>query len=244
IYGEILERLGLPGLFPAFAKEDNSRPQLMQIADSMLRTGPYGDRFGANPEGLTIERLRQDFPHGARVADRVDAAGSWSRVRTQDGRLRLWHQITSDEMDRLLAEDGSGGAGTLSLFGRRKLGSLNSWMHNVERLVRSDKPTLLMHPDDARDRQIANGQTVRIASRTASLEVEVEISDEVVPGSVNYPHGWGHDGGWKRANGLPGANINQLASARPEDWEQVSGMVHVDGITVTVSPIPLHSMPG
>ena len=243
IYSEILERMGLPGLFPAFAKEDNSRPQLMQIADAMLRTGPYGDRFGADPQGLTIDRLRQDFPHGARVADRVDAAGSWSRVRTEDGRLRLWHPITGDEMERLLAEDGSDGADTLSLFGRRKLGSLNSWMHNVERLVRSDKPTLLMHPDDARDRQIANGQTVRIASRTASLEVEVEISDEVVPGSVNYPHGWGHDGGWQRANGLPGANINQLASARPEDWEQISGMVHVDGIAVTVSPIPQHPMP-
>src|SRR3546814_6300522 len=80
------------------------------------------------------------------------------------------------------------------LFGRRKLGSLNSWMHNVERLVRSEKPTLLMHPDDARDRQIANGARVRISTAIASLEVEAEISEDVVRGSVNYPHGWGHKG--------------------------------------------------
>jgi formate dehydrogenase len=108
-------------------------------------------------------------------------------------------------------------------------------MHNVERLVRTDRPTLLMHPKDALVRQITDGQTVRIASKTGSLEIEVEITEDVAPGSVNYPHGWGHRGGWNRANSLPGANINLLASSDPEDWEQVSGMVHVDGIPVRVS---------
>src|SRR3546814_17639404 len=93
-----------------------------------------------------------------------------------------------------------------------------------------------MHPDDARDRQIANGARVRISTAIASLEVEAEISEDVVRGSVNYPHGWGHKGGWRRAAELPGVNINLLASARPGDFEQVSGMAHLDGIPVTVTP--------
>src|SRR3546814_7100 len=134
----------------------------------------------------------------------------------------LWHEVTDAELERLLAERAQEGADTLYLFGRRKLGSLNSWMHNVERLVRSEKPTLLMHPDDARDRQIANGARVRISTAIASLEVEAEISEDVVRGSVNYPHGWGHKGGWRRAAELPGVNINLPASAPPGDFEQVS----------------------
>ena len=236
IYNEILDRMGMPNVFAQLAGQDNPRPQLMEVADIIFRAGPYGDKFGADPEGLSIGRLRDEFPHGIRVAESVDAARSWSRVHTEDGRARLWHEVTGNEFARLLAE-APVDRDTLLLFGRRKMGSLNSWMHNVERLVRSEQPTLLMHPDDARDRQIANGQTVRIASRTASLHVEVEVSDEVVTGSVNYPHGWGNRGGWHLAAGLPGANINLLASARPADWEQVSGMVHVDGIPVTVLPI-------
>lgn len=237
IYNEILERMGLPKLFAMMATEANPNPRLMDVIDTLLRAGPYGDRFGANPDGFSIARLRDEHRHGVRIAARVDAAASWRQVQNEGGRLHLWHELTGRELARLLSERPDAGPDTLYLFGRRKLASLNSWMHNVERLVRSDRPTLLMHPHDARDRQIASGQMVRIASRTASLEVEAEISDEVLEGSVCYPHGWGHSGGWRRASRLPGANINELASSRPEDWEQVSGMVHVDGIPVTVSPL-------
>jgi formate dehydrogenase len=61
------------------------------------------------------------------------------------------------------------------------------------------------------------------------------MSYEVVRGSACYPHGWGHDGGWRHANSLPGANFNVLASSDPRDWEQVSAVVHLDGIKITVS---------
>jgi formate dehydrogenase len=238
VYDEILERLGLPGPFGAKGADMVPRPRLMEVADTMLRAGVYGDKFGANPNGLSIERLRAEFPEGVRVAERADAAASWSRVGTEDGRVHLWGAETETELARLFKEWAQNRKEVLYLFGRRTLGSLNSWMHNVERLVRSQRPTLLMHPDDACYRQIVNGQTVRITSKAASLDVdvEVEVSDDVISGSVNYPHGWGHNGGWTRANKLPGVNINLLASSDPADWEQVSGNVHLDGIPVTVLP--------
>jgi formate dehydrogenase len=235
IFNAILERLGLPPVMLAPDDGSNLSP-LMRTMDAMLRNGIYGDLHGERPEGLSIERLRREYPSGVRVAERPDAAASWERVWTEGRKVRLWHEVTSQEMIRLLADSGAGGH-TLSLFGRRKLGSLNSWMHNVERLVRSEKPTLLIHPEDARLRDIGNGQRVEICSAAGKIEVEAELSEDVIRGSVNYPHGWGHMGGWQRANGLPGTNINLIASARPEDWEQASGMVHVDGIPVTVAPI-------
>ena len=89
-------------------------------------------------------------------------------------------------------------------------------------------------PDDASARGISDGQTVRVSTDAGSLDLLLEVTDEVVPGSVCYPHGFGHQGGWQRANAVPGANINRIVSSRPEDWEQVSGNVHVDGFPVRV----------
>jgi formate dehydrogenase len=236
IYNALLERLNLPPVV-AGPEDGSDLSPLMRAADAMVRKGVHGDHYGARPEGLSIERLRREFPSGVRVAERPNASASWDRVWTEDRKVRLWHDVTHREISRLLKEDTEAPSNTLSLFGRRKLGSLNSWMHNVERLVRSDKPTLLIHPDDARTRDISDGQMVEICSRVGRVEVEAELSTDVVAGSVSYPHGWGHRGGWSRANGLSGNNINLVASSRPEDWEQASGMVHVDGVPVTVTPI-------
>ncbi|TSB02330.1 molybdopterin-containing oxidoreductase family protein [Sphingorhabdus contaminans] len=234
IYNEILGRMGLPRLFSAFATTDRPQPELMDIADQMLRRGPYGDQMGKNPDGLSIAKLRDWFPHGIRLAPGVNAQESWNRIQNERKRPQLWPDLLPKELARLLS-DPKNDDETLLLFGRRSLGSLNTWMHNVERLVRGDRPTLLMHPDDAAPRNIADGDMVRVSSKTGSVLIEAEMSYEVVRGSACYPHGWGHDGGWRHANSLPGANFNVLASSDPRDWEQVSAVVHLDGIKITVS---------
>lgn len=236
VYDAILARLGLPSVFAAFGSPENPRPTLRQAVDAALRAGVYGDGFGARPGGLSLDRLRREFPHGVRVAEDVDAAAAWGRVRTPDGKARLWHPVVAAEFDRLEGEGADGPGESLLLIGRRKLGSMNSWMHNVERLVRSDRPTLMMHPADAASRQLRDGQSVRISSEAGSVEAELEVCEDMTPGAVSYPHGWGNRGGWRRAAALPGMNVNELASSRPQDWEQVSGMVHLDGIRVSVQP--------
>ncbi len=233
IYDTLLQRLGLPSPLSGIRGTTSERPGYMEAADAMLRAGPLGDHYGERSEGLTLEKLRDEYPNGLRYKESVDAAASWSRVRFADRKVRVWNPVISEEFARLLASPSSAPE-ELKLFGRRKLRSLNSWMHNSPKLVRSDSPTLLMHPDDAHERNITDGQTVTIRSRTNSLSVTVEITDEVVRGSVNYPHGWGHAGGWHHANAMPGVNINLLASDDPNDLEQVSGMVLLDGIPVSV----------
>ena len=67
-------------------------------------------------------------------------------------------------------------------------------MHNSERLLRG-KPrcTILMNPVDAAQRQLGAGQDVSVRSRVGSVVVPIEISDEMMPGVVSIPHGWGHD---------------------------------------------------
>ena len=84
--------------------------------------------------------------------------------------------------------------GHLLLIGRRQLRSNNSWMHNSERLLRG-KPrcTILMNPVDAAERKLGAGQEVSVRSRVGSVVLPIEISEEMMPGVVSIPHGWGHD---------------------------------------------------
>jgi formate dehydrogenase len=236
IYAAILARLGLPGPLAFAGDAERPDPGPIEAADIKLRAGRWGDVLGE--AGLSVARLRAEFPHGVRFLERVDAPASWEHILFEDRKPRLFGHIARAELARLLAgepEPAPGGF-DLKLFGRRRLQSLNSWMHNSARLTHGYAPTLQIHPADARDRQIADGQAVRIASAHGVVEAPAEVTDEVVQGSVCYPHGWGHNGGWRRANDIVGVNINLLASDDPADWEQVSGVCLLDGIPVTVAP--------
>lgn len=236
IYAAILARLGRPGPLAFFGDAERPDPDPIEAADIKLRAGRWGDALG--PAGLSVARLKDDYPHGVRFMERVDAAASWEQIRFEDRKPRVFGAILQAELERLLA-DAAGpvrGDFDLKLFGRRRLQSLNSWMHNSDRLTHGYVPTLQIHPADARNRQIGDGQAVRIASAHAALEAVAEVTDDVVQGSVSYPHGWGHNGGWRRANGLAGVNINLLASDDPADWEQVSGVCLLDGVPVAVTP--------
>lgn len=238
IYNGILKVLGLDDLGSHMLQEraDPER-SYMAFADVGLRSGQYGDQFGARPEGLTLDKLHAEHPHGLLVRDRIDAGRSWEQVGYEDRKARLWTPLIESELARLKREQPRHDSRVLKLFGRRFLHGMNSWMHNSEKVIRNVRPTLLMHPDDAEQRQILDGQRVRVENVHGHIEVLVEISRDVVRGSVNYPHGFGHNGGWRKADRMEGANVNLLASSNPADWEQVSGNCHLDGIPVDVKPI-------
>ena len=83
----------------------------------------------------------------------------------------------------------------LLLIGRRHKQDCNSWMHNSERLTRGrPRHQLLMNPADLAQRAIEDGSRVRVTSRVGSVEVEVAASDDLMPGVVSLPHGYGHAG--------------------------------------------------
>lgn len=203
----------------------------MMAFDEKLRASRVGDKFGKKPDGLSLEGLKAS-PHGELLDDGELTQDSLPKIAHSDGKIHLWHPQLSDELERLFAEGQK--STVLRLFGRRELKSINSWMHNVERLVRSQRPTLLMHPDDAAERNMDDGQNVIITANGEQVEATLEITVDVVRGSVNYPHGWGHAGGWKRANGTDGTNINALAPRGFAEVEQLSGASFLDGIPVEV----------
>ena len=139
-----------------------------------------------------------------------------------------------------LLENGAGhDPDDLLLIGRRQLRSNNSWMHNSERLVKGrPRCTLLMNPNDAADRDIIAGQQVRVRSRIGAIEIPVEISEEMMPGVISIPHGWGHDRSGIQlgvAEQHAGASINDLTDDQSID--ALCGTAAFNGTWVSVKSV-------
>jgi anaerobic selenocysteine-containing dehydrogenase len=209
-----------------------------RLLDAELRLGPYGDGFGARPDGLTLDRLMQ-HPHG------LDLGALTPRLpemlRTPSGLVELAPAALIHDLDRLRAalvdhRDPAEG-GPLLLVGRRHLRSNNSWGHNVAGLVGgSNACTLQIHPEDATRCGLLPGQWARVSSSVGQVEVEVEITDKIRPGVVSLPHGWGHAGSELRvASRVAGANVNVLT---PPEVDPLSGTVVLNGFEVHVAPVP------
>lgn len=157
------------------------------------------------------------------------------RLQTKDGRVHAAPQQVLDDLARLdaapVAADG------LVLVGRRHQRDNNSWMHNTPRLTKGrPRHQLYMHPADLAERAIADGAVVRVASAVGTVEVEVQASDDMMPGVVSLPHGYGHRQPGvrlRRAVELPGASMNDLTDPSVLD---VSGNAVLSGVPVTVTP--------
>ncbi len=204
-----------------------------RMTDLMLRIGPAGDRYGVDKDGLTLQTLRQ-YPHGidlGALEPRIDDV-----LETADAKIDIAPTYITQDLPRLRERLERNNDGLL-LVSRRHLRSNNSWMHNIERLVRGrERCTLLIHPDDARRAGISDGGRAAIRSAAGAIEVAVEISDEMMPGVVSLPHGWGHDRSDTRmsvAGRHAGVNNNLLAPGELVDVP--SGNAIVNGIPVEVS---------
>jgi anaerobic selenocysteine-containing dehydrogenase len=218
--GEILAQAGPPG------------PE--RLLDFAIRIGPWGDAYGANPNGLTLAKMAAQ-PNG------IDMGPLEPRLpgllKTKSGKIELAPPYVTADVARLrkrLARRDDG----LVLVSRRHVRSNNSWMHNVSSLMTGkDRCTLLVHPDDARSAGLVNGRAARIQSSAGSIVAPVEVSDEMRPGVVCLPHGWGHDKPGTRtgvASARPGVCNNAIAPGELVDV--LSGNAIVNGIPVRVSP--------
>ena len=195
-----------------------------------LRAGPYG------AAGLSLGRLLRE-PHGVDLGALEPCLPG--RLRTPDKRIQLAPAPLVADVARLEATLDRAVSGDFALIGRRELRSNNSWMHNSTRLVRGKRRcTVLMHATDARTRGLADGERVRITSRTGHVDVELETTDTMMPGVVCLPHGWGHGRAGTRlsvSNAHSGASINDLTDDTRIDT--LTGNAGFNGVRVRVDSI-------
>jgi anaerobic selenocysteine-containing dehydrogenase len=239
IFDDLVARMGLGSIAPTpglrWLERQGMTITPLTLVELGLRHGPLGKRRGA--DALSFAKLAA-MPHGVMLDLPLTYDGWAGHLATEDRKIRLWHPIVAEEFARFAAHRAAAPEpAALKLFSQRKLKSMNSWMHNPEKLARSQEPALLVHPADAARHGLADGGRARVSNDHGAVEVAVEVSDDVVEGAVCYPHGWGHNGGWRHANTLPGANINLLLGLGPAAVERVSGTTFIDGIPVAVTPV-------
>jgi anaerobic selenocysteine-containing dehydrogenase len=192
-----LGRLGLPRLEP-----DHLLDLLLrwggQTTLSELKAHPGGVPLAPNPVGTFL-----------------------GHAPTTDGRIHLDAPRILADLPRLEKHAAAAGdeAG-LVLIGRRQRKSHNSWMHN-NRAIRHRAPEALLHPDEAARRDLADGDRVRVEGPAGNLELPLKVTEDVAPGVLVVPHGWGHtEAGLEKASALPGGNVNRVLESR---MEPVSG---------------------
>ncbi|KAF0844913.1 molybdopterin-dependent oxidoreductase [Nocardia caishijiensis] len=208
----------------------------LRLTAAAVAAGPYGV-LRRGRKGLTLGKIR-DTPSG------VDLGPLRPRLPELIG--------TPDRAVHLAPEDFLAAVRTvldgtesptaeydLQLIGRRHLRSNNSWLHNIEPMVKGrDRCTVLMHPADASARGLADGDRARVESPIGAIEVPVEVSTDIRAGVVAVPHGYGHREpgvGWQVAAALPGANVNLLHD--PARTDPLSGASAVNNTWVRVGPV-------
>jgi len=238
IIDQIAHRLGVvPSSNPLMrflGRRLGLRPRPDQLIDLAIRLGPRGDLFGLRRNGLSVAKLRR-HPGGVKLADHQPTGQLADRVRHRGGKVRLDPPQILAEARRLGSRHPDGDRYPLLMIGLREMRSQNSWMHNSPKLMAGDRAhTVRVNPKDAAQAGIADGELVRVTSKTNFIELPAKITDEIIEGAIAVPHGWGHSGGWRTATANSGANVNLLASSEPEDIESLAGMALLDGIPTRI----------
>jgi anaerobic selenocysteine-containing dehydrogenase len=117
----------------------------------------------------------------------------------------------------------------------------NTWFANLPRMRRQGRTTnpLSIHPGDAANLGIADGDQVRVASEHGEVAATATLDDELMPGVVSMVHGWGHTASprLRVAAAHPGTNPNVLLPSGPGSYEPLSSQAHMTGIPVSVRKI-------
>ncbi|GAB3275245.1 molybdopterin-dependent oxidoreductase [Parahaliea aestuarii] len=215
----------------ALEQEHKDAPPPHQIIDFGLKLGPYGDQHELK---LDIERLRQQ-PSGVDLGPLQPQLPE--RLRSAEKTIDCATPQALADLARLRSDFAGDSGGELRLIGRRHLRSNNSWMHNYHRLVKGPgRCTLLMHPADMAERALSNGMEVTLRSRAGAVRVALEESEDIMPGVVSLPHGFGHHRPHTRlgtASQHAGVSCNDVTDELALD--ELSGNAAVNGVPVSVS---------
>jgi anaerobic selenocysteine-containing dehydrogenase len=215
-----------------------------RLLDLGLRLGPYGSfrkpwnlfsglslkKLKSNKHGIDLGPLKPRIPKALLTRDRkIDLAPKIYIIRLSEVTDTFKLSKEKKSPDQLL------------LVGRRHTRSNNSWMHNAERLIRGkNRCTLLIHEADADRLGLKNDQEVHVRSAVGEITIPVEVSDEMMPGVVSIPHGYGHSREGTRipiAEANAGASINDLTDDQRVD--ALTGNAAFSGQPVRISPAPV-----
>lgn len=194
-------------------------------------------------------RALRRHPHG-KLLPRIEG-GSYlgKRVLTDDGKVQLapdvFIELAVQRLESSFAKARQE-KNVYRLITKRERFSHNSWTHNDIAFVKGKRQTnyLYLHPEDAEMLGCKDGDMIEVSTDSGAVTLPAAISDDMMPGTVALPHGWGHQqaSGLSVANKTHGVNANILAADGPSAIEPLSGMAQFNGFSVslkTVANVPL-----
>ncbi len=227
-FADELRRMGDRG--PALQRATRGLRGPDRLLEMALRTGPYAESHGLS---IAAIRAREGGIDLGPLAPRLPEL-----LRTPGGRINIAPACMVQDLARAAAALGSPRP-AMVIIGRRDTRSNNSWMHNLPLLAKGPvRCTALVHPDDALRLQLRDGSMAVIRNGDRSINAQVRVSDEMMPGVVSLPHGWGHDAPGTRmsvAAQRPGANLNALFDEARRD--PLSGNAVLNGVEVAVDAL-------
>ena len=198
------------------------------VLDQGLRRGPY--------YGLTLRKLKK-YPHGMDLGPLKSMLPQ--AIQHKDQHINLKVDFYQADLARVSEMMASYDDSQIVLIGRRHVRSNNSWLHNSQRLIKGkSRCTLMLHPDTAKAHHIEDGQKVKVTSRVGSVIIVAEVTDELMPGVVSIPHGFGHGRKGvqlKIAQAHAGVSVNDLTDDTLID--KLSGNAAVNGVPVTLQAV-------
>jgi formate dehydrogenase len=162
------------------------------------------------------------------------------RVPTKNGKVQLWPKKLITDLPRLklLSDSFLQKTDQLYLIGQRDRRSHNSWMHNNPRIKQASTHNAIINTIDAKQRNITEQDKIEICSAQGHIVLNVHITDDITPGVIAVPHGWGHqESGLSKAAKLPGENINKVIPGGSQNMEPASGQAIMVGHLVTVKKV-------
>ena len=198
ILGELARRMGMASGLPPDIQDD----------DDVLRPMMAGAR-------ASFEEVRS---HPTAVVSPGRTYG-WVRKHLPGGR---WNLAPADLLDQLASAEVC--HARWLLVPHRQRYKLNSQMSDgLARPRKPDRAGLFMHPLDAAELGVAEGDEVEIATEVGSITAPVYFDAAWLRGVVSLPHGFGE------------ANVNNLTDAR--DADSLSGMVTLGGFPVRLTKV-------
>jgi len=233
---------------PLFAKPDDTKYDWEIFQELVHRLSGKTDDLKSEPPEvklglglmfgkyqLSLEKLKQN-PHGIDLGELRPLLPD--RLLTTNKRINLAPEVFVKDLERLKDEANilDDKVFPFRLIGRRHLRDDNSWLHNSERLMKGkNRCTVMMNPADANVLKLQNNQLVTISSRVGKVEIPCEISENIAPGVVSIPHGYGHaQTGVKldTATNYAGVSINDLTDELEID--ELTGNAALSGVRVKI----------
>jgi len=211
-------------------KELDGEPPVPKIEPRLM----LGEAIKASPAGVTLDEIAK-HDNGYDMGPLEPRLPE--RLKTEHGKIECMPEAIMPDLDAFEDTLEVANDNMFLLIGRRHVRSNNSWLHNSRRLIKGpDRCTMMIHPDSAAALGLSDGAMAKVSNSIGTVELTTELTEDVMPGVISIPHGYGHGKKGVRlsiASERPGVSINDLTD--PGIIDKLSGNAVLNGVPVEVS---------